>query len=140
MGAKRTKQKTVNLMLRLPPHLHADLVRLASAQMPPVSLNHCIVTQLIAAVLRDKIEHLSLEELRRFLEYGRRTLAAAEREAAGRMPSNIPLPPTNEDMPPAVRPKPRRLAGAAANDDPPPVINLAARLKRADPRKKKGVA
>jgi hypothetical protein len=130
MGAKRTKQNTVNLMLRLPANLHADLVRLASAQMPPVSLNHCIVTQLMAAVLRDKVEQLSPEELRRFVEYGRRTLAAAEREAAGGMPSNIPLSPTQEAK------------SCPSSVELPPIVNLPSYKldKRSGPRKKKGAA
>ena len=41
-----TKTKTVNLMLRLPPELHRALVKSATSQDPPSSLNGEIIARL----------------------------------------------------------------------------------------------
>ena len=41
-----TKAKTVNLMLRLPPELHRALVKSATSQAPPSSLNGEIIARL----------------------------------------------------------------------------------------------
>jgi hypothetical protein len=51
--AKQKKQATVNLVLRLPPDLHKQLVQLADGQSPRNSLNREIVGRLYSTVKED---------------------------------------------------------------------------------------
>ena len=139
-GVTMSKDDWIRITLRLPPQLHERMTELARKNKS--SLNQQIVTTLYNTaggdVWAQNLASLSADEFMAELDSMKADLQHRVKivEEVG-MKIVATLPDENDQ---AVQPKRRRIEAAVANDDPPPGTNLAARLKRSDPRKKKGVA
>ena len=110
MARKRIKQPTVNLLLRLPPHLHEVLVESAETSSPPNSLNREIVVRLTNSLAAPRaLTHAGLAR-------------AMLRKGADNLTIEVPNQEVAESLLRAVKaaaqkPKRRRIRAEVANEN-----------------------